>query len=369
MAETSAVKFVDIPAQYADIEDKIIVAVANLIRTGAFVGGPTLADFEAKLAEYVGTEFAVGCSDGTSSLMLSLLSAGMGRGDIAVIPANTFIATANAVIHAGGAVTVVDCDPKTYLIDLNQVENVLRAGKAKFVIPVHLYGNPCPMTEIMSLANKYGATVIEDNAQAIGAEVNGRLTGSFGLAGCISFYPAKNLGAFGQGGAIVTSDEDIAATARMYIGQGQGSQRYHHEVIGYNARLHTIQACVLGVLLDRLNELNAARRRAAGWYAERLPADRIQQRTQQGTPVYHLFEYRCDDKAQRDALADALTAADMGFGYHYPIPIHKQKAYPGLNRLSFPVAERLAETLISLPMHPNLTENDVRRVCDVVLSV
>ena len=369
MAEIHGVKFVDIPSQYVDIEEKIIAAITNLIRTGAFVGGPVLADFETKLAEYLGTKFAVGCSDGTSALMLSLLAACMGHGDIAIIPANTFIATANAVIHAGGTVALVDCDPKTYLIDLNQTEEVLRSGKAKFIIPVHLYGNPCPMVEIMSLADKYGAKVVEDNAQAIGAEINGKRTGSFGLAGGVSFYPAKNLGAFGQGGAILTSDEYIATSARMYIEQGQGSQKYHHEVIGYNARLHAIQACVLSILLDKLNELNAARCRAAQWYAEHLPADRIQQPTKGGTHVYHLFEYRCDGKAQRDALANALKAANIGFGYHYPIPIHKQNAYLKLNRLSFPVAERLADTLISLPMHPGLTESQVKQVCDVVLSL
>ena len=368
MAETSAVKFVDLPSQYADIEDKIVAAVSDLIRNSAFVGGPALADFETKLAAHLGVKFAVGCSDGTNALTLAMLSAGMGPGDVAVIPANTFIATANAVIHAGGMLAVVDCDPKTYLIDLNQLENVLKEGKAKFVLPVHLYGNPCQMTELMSLADKYGATIIEDNAQAIGAQVDGRYTGTFGVAGCISFYPAKNLGAFGQGGAILTSDEAIATTARMYIEQGQGQQRYYHEVVGYNARLHSIQACVLSLLLGKLDGFNAARLRAADWYAKRLPGDRIQQRTPNSTPVYHLFEYRCDDKPQRQALADALKAADIGFGYHYPVPIHKQKAYSQLNHLSLSVAERLADTLISLPMHPGLTESQVERVCQVVLG-
>ncbi len=366
MDESTGVSFVDIPAQYADIEEEIVAAIADLIHRGAFVGGPALADFEAKLAAYAGAKFAVGCSDGTSALMLSLLAAGTGEGRVAVVPANTFVATANAVVQAGGTVTVVDCDPETYLIDLNQVEDVLRAGKADFIMPVHLYGNPCPMTEIMSLADRYGAKVIEDNAQAIGAAVSGQRTGSFGLAGCISFYPAKNLGAFGQGGAILTSDERIATTTRMYVEQGQGPRRYHHDVVGYNARLHSIQACVLGILLDKLDGFNARRLRAADWYAQRLPADRIQKRTEKGTHVYHLFEYRCDDKAQRDALAGALKAADIGFGYHYPVPLHKQKAYPQLNHLSFPVAEQLADRLISLPMHPNLREEEVVRVCEVI---
>jgi dTDP-4-amino-4,6-dideoxygalactose transaminase len=369
MTDKAGVKFVDIPAQYADIEDRIVAAIADLIHRGAFVGGPALADFEADLAAYVGTQFAIGCSDGTSALLLSLLAAGIEKGDVAVVPANTYVATANAVVQAGGSVTVVDCDPATYLMDLNQLDDALQASSPRFVMPVHLYGNPCAMPDLLALAEKHGATVIEDNAQAIGAMVAGRRTGSFGATGCISFYPAKNLGAFGQGGAITTSDEKIARTARMYIEQGQGETRYHHDVIGYNARLHSIQACVLGLMLEKLDGFNAGRLQAADWYAARLPADRIQQRTAGATPVYHLFEYRCDDIEHRGRLAEALKAAEIGFGYHYPVPLHKQKAYAQLNDLSFPVAERLADSLISLPIHPNLTEQEVDRVCEVVASV
>ncbi|MCD6303455.1 MAG: DegT/DnrJ/EryC1/StrS aminotransferase family protein [Planctomycetes bacterium] len=369
MAEQAGVKFVDIPAQYADIEEKIISAIAELIHRGAFVGGEALADFEAALARYVGTRFAVGCSDGTSALMLSLLAAGMKPGEAAVVPANTFVATANAVVQAGGEVVVVDCDPRTYLMDLDQLEDVLKTRRARFVMPVHLYGNPCPMRQVTALADRYGAVVIEDNAQAIGAEVDGRKTGSFGLAGCLSFYPSKNLGAFGQGGAVTTGDEQFARRVRMYIEQGQGDSRYHHEVVGYNARLHSIQARVLAMLLEKLDGFNAARRRAAEWYARRLPADRLQKVTEGATCVWHLFEFRCDDKAQRDRLAELFKDAGIGFGFHYPVCVHKQKAYPQLNDLSMPVAERLADTLISLPMHPNLTRQEVDRVCDVIDSL
>ncbi len=366
MQESQPVGFVDLSAQYADVEKVILDGLAEIIRKSAFVGGPALQEFETKLADYIGTKCAVGCSDGTAALKLALLAAGIEKGDGVVVPTNSFIASANAVVHAGGEPILVDCDAETYLIDLNQVEDALKAGRAKFIMPVHLYGNPCPIQEILALAEKHGAGVIEDNAQAIGALVDGRRTGSFGFAAGISFYPAKNLGAFGQGGAVVTNDESIAQKVRMYAEQGQGSQRYYHEVIGFNDRLHSIQAHVLNVMLDKLDGLNASRLQVADWYAERLPADRIQKRTDNATPVYHLFEYRCDNAEQREKLAAALKENNIACGYHYPVPIHKQKAYAQYNELRLPVAERLAETLVSLPIHPFITGNQVARVCDVI---
>ena len=369
MSDAAPVKFVDIPAQYCDIEDEIISALSELIHNSAFVGGPAVTDFETGLAKYVGSKFAIGCSDGTSALKLLLLAAGIKPADGVIVPTNSYIASANAVVHAGGTPVLVDCDPQTYLIDLNQVADALKANKAKFIMPVHLYGNPCPMKEVMSLAKQYGATVVEDNAQAIGAKVDGQRTGTFGIAAGVSFYPAKNLGAFGQGGAILTDDEQLAEKVRMYIEQGQGSQRYYHDVVGFNARLHSLQARVLGMLLDKLDGLNANRLQAADWYAARLGDNRVQKRTPGATPVYHLFEYRCDNTQQRDKLADAFKANNVGFGYHYPVPIHKQKAYPQSNALSLPVAEKLAETLISLPMHPSLSEQQVDQVCKVIATV
>jgi dTDP-4-amino-4,6-dideoxygalactose transaminase len=369
MTNNMTVKFVDIPAQYSDIEGDIIDAMADIIHKGSFVGGPALAAFETKLAQYAGTKFAVGCSDGTVALLLSLLAAGIKKGESVVVPVNTFIATANAVVHAGGVPVFVDCDPDSYLMDPNQAEDIFKTGKVRFVMPVHLYGNPCPMKQIMEIAGKYDVIVIEDNAQALGACVDEHRTGSFGAAAGVSFYPAKNLGAFGQGGAVLTNDEETSKFVRMYVEQGQSSERYYHEVIGYNARLDNIQACILSMLLDRLDDFNVARRRAADQYASRLPADHIQKRTAEAKPVYHLFEYRCDSKTQRDKLAEALKAAGIGFGYHYPVPIHKQKAYAEYNKLSFPVAERLAETLISLPMHPGLTEEQVDSVCNIIANL
>ena len=236
-------------------------------------------------------------------------------------------------------------------------------------MPVHLYGNPCPMNDILSLSERYDVAVVEDNAQALGASVGGKRTGGFGLAAGVSFYPAKNLGAFGQSGAILTNSPEVASMARTYREQGEGSKRYYHDVVGYNARLHALQAGILDILLPKLDTFNAGRARAAGWYRELLPAERLQRPTEDGKHVYHLFEYRCDSSDHRSALAEAFKSANVGFGYHYPVPIHKQKAYREFKAQSFPVSETLAETLISLPMHPYLAREDVEYVCEVVGSI
>ncbi len=366
MAENAAVKFVDIPAQYQQFEKELIDGISQLIHRGAFVGGEPLEAFEKSLADFCGVRHAIGCSDGTMALTLSLIASGIKKGDGVIVPANSYIASANAVVHAGGTPLFVDCDPQSFLIDLDAAESVMKKGAASFIIPVHLYGNPCPMEQIMSLSAGYGVKIIEDNAQAIGARLGERRTGSFGVAAGVSFYPAKNLGAFGQGGAVLTNDPEIARCVRMYVEQGQSDRRYYHDVIGYNGRLDSIQARVLGILLSHVDAFNTARLSVADRYATRLDQDRIQSRTPGATPVYHLFEYRCLSTAGREKLVASLQAAGVQFGYHYPLPIHKQKAYAACNGMSMPVSERLADTLVSLPLHPGMSEDEVERVCDVI---
>ena len=364
------IKFVDLPAQYENVMDSLVEGITEIIQNSSFVGGDILSEFEARLANYVGTSYAIGCSDGTAALKLALLGSGIQNDDEVIVPANSFIASANAVVHAGGRPFFVDCDPQTFLIDLNQVEDRIRQGKTRFVMPVHLYGNVCPMDELMDLCSRWGVDIIEDNAQALGASYKGRRTGSFGKAAGVSFYPAKNLGAFGQGGAILTNDEQLAKLARIFAEQGAGSgeMRYHHDVIGYNDRLHTIQAFVLNVMIEKLDDFNEKRLKVADWYAKRLPSDRLQKRTEESVPVYHLFEYRCDSSKHREIVSVELKKEEIGFGFHYPVPIHKQKAYPVFNQLSLPVSEELAETLISLPVHPFITQEEVERVCDVIMN-
>jgi dTDP-4-amino-4,6-dideoxygalactose transaminase len=363
---TNPVSFVDLPAQYADMTEDIVTFVRDTMAKSAFVGGRALEKFETDLADYVGVKYAVGCSDGTMSLTLALLGAGLQKGEKVVVPANSYIASANAVVHAGGTPVVVDCTSDTYLIDLDQTESALKGSDVRFIMPVHLYGNPCPMDEIVHLASKYDAIVIEDNAQAIGAAYNGKKTGGFAHAAGVSFYPAKNLGAFGQGGAVLTNDIRIADIVRMYREQGQGSSKYYHDVVGYNGRLHSLQAGVLNLLLKKLDDFNSSRSNIAQWYSNKLAADRLQKTTPGATHVYHLFEYRCDSEEHRSELSSRLKSADVGFGYHYPVPIHKQKAYPSYNTMNLPNAERLARTLISLPMHPGLSEEEIGYVCDIV---
>jgi len=365
---TARISFVDIPAQYTDIESELLEGIREIVHSAEFVGGRYLNDFETSLANYVGSKYAIGCSDGTSALKLALLAGGIRPGDKVVVPTNSFIATANAVVHAGGIPVMVDCDPQTYLIDLGCLEDELKRNHISFVIPVHLYGNPCPMDELLALCDKYCTQVVEDNAQALGACIQGRRTGSFGLAAGISFYPAKNLGAFGQGGAVTTNDGDLARKVRCYVEQGQGGQRYYHDVVGYNDRLDTIQAFVLNKLLPKLDNFNALRLNVANQYAQLFSIDRLQQRTPKSFPVYHLFEFRCDSPHEREVLAKSLKDHNIGFGFHYPIPIHKQVAYRTYNCPSLPVAERLAETLISLPMHPYMTSEEIKYVAVIINS-
>jgi dTDP-4-amino-4,6-dideoxygalactose transaminase len=366
MATHAGVKFVDLHAQYQPEEESILKAITDIVRKGAFVGGEALREFETHLAAYCGTRFAVGCSDGTIALIIALRCAGLRKGQGVVVPTNSFIASANAVVHAGGVPVLVDVDPATFLMDLNQAEDALRRGKASFLLPVHLYGNPCPMPEVIALAERYDAVVIEDNAQAIGASVAGRKTGGFGAAAGLSFYPSKNLGGFGQGGALLTNEKAIADAARTYVEQGQSSRKYYHEVVGYNGRLDAIQAVVLNHLLAKVDAFNHRRLAAADAYARRLDPSRVQVRTAGSAPVYHLFEYRCADESHRDRLANAFEAEGIQYAYHYPVPIHKQVAYKENNDLSLPTAERLAATLISLPMHPCLSDADIALVCDVI---
>lgn len=360
--------FVDIPSLYKDIQGEIVAALTLMIDNGDFVGGQALSDFEMELAEYTGSKYAIGCSDGTFAVQCALLAAGIKPGDKVVVPVNSFIATAFSVIHARGEVVFVDCCSDTFLLDINQTETALKQG-AKFVIPVHLYGNPCEMDVILDLAHKYNAIVIEDNAQALGAAYNGQKTGTFGAASGISFYPAKNIGAFGQGGALLTNDAMIRKTSRMLTEQGQGEKRYYHELIGYNGRLDSLQAKVLSFMLKKLDNFIVKRKEIARLYEDRLGVDKIQKKTPNGSHVYHLFEYRCESKFSRERLCEVLKGNDLPFAFHYPVPIHKQAAFLSCNNQSYPFAESLAETLISLPIHPNMSFDHVDEICSHILRI
>lgn len=362
------IKFVDLPAQIALSKAAISKRIGSALDSASFVGGAAVEEFEAKAARYLGVKHVIGCGSGTDALTIAFRAAGLQPGERVLVPTNSFIATAYSVSHAGCQPVFVDVDPDTYLLDANLVEAAIqREGVRKLAI-VHLYGSPANMDDLLDLANRYELQIFEDNAQAIGAEFAGRKTGTFGAAGAISFYPSKNLGACGQAGAISTNDDCIAKTCRSLTEQGQfpGDPKYHHRHVGYNSRLQSIQACVLTEMIEHLEDFNNRRRAVAEMYRKRLSAARLQLETPRCKHAYHLFVYRCEDKHARDRVADRLARDKIGFGYHYPIPIHKQLAYADYNHCELPVSERLAETLISLPMHPFLKDEEVEVVCQAV---
>jgi dTDP-4-amino-4,6-dideoxygalactose transaminase len=343
-------------------------AIAGVIDTTSFVLGPAVTGFEEKFASYCEASYCSGTSCGTSALHLSLLGYGIGRGDEVITVPNTFIATVEAIAMTGAKPVFVDVLEDTALIDPDQVAAAV-TDRTRAIIPVHLFGQCCDMDPIMELAEERGIYVIEDACQAHGAEYKGKKAGSLGSSAAFSFYPSKNLGAFGEGGAVTTNDETHIGRVKALRHHAQFKKNIHDE-IGYNYRLDSIQAAVLSVKLQYLDECNDSRRALADRYLEnlkgssyRLPVEKLDCRH-----VYHLFTIGCKEK---EAVGKALTDSGIGWGEHYPIPVHLQPAFSdlGLQRGSFPVAETLMSELISLPMYPELRMEEVDRVCDVLKGV
>jgi len=378
------VPFLDLKSQYETIKDEVDEAIRAVVERSAFAGGPFVEIFEKAWASYCGCDHAVGVGSGTEALWAALLAVGVSPGDAVVTVPNTFIATAEAISFCGAEPVFVDIDERTFNMDPARLEAFLAENCAydrrtrtltdkatnrtvKAVIPVHLYGQMADMAPIMAAAKEYNLPVIEDASQAHGAEDRGRRAGSVGRAGCFSFYPGKNLGAFGEAGAVVTNDEDLARTMRIFRDHGQGA-KYHHRIIGWNSRMDGIQGAVLSVKLRHIDDWNDRRRRVAGWYRNRLteidglalPDERAGARH-----VYHVYAVRCAD---RDRLIDDLKAAGIHCGIHYPVPIHLQDAYAhlGLPGDRFPVSETCAKEMVSLPMYPDLAEDQIEAVCTAV---
>jgi dTDP-4-amino-4,6-dideoxygalactose transaminase len=324
--------------------------------------GPELDAFEREFASYCSCEHAVGVSSGTDALKLAYLAAGVGPGDEVVVPANTFIATAEAVTHVGATPVFVDCLAATANMDPSKLAGAV-TGATKAIVPVHLYGQPADMDPILDLAASRGISVIEDACQAHGAVYRGRLAGSMGRAAAFSFYPGKNLGALGDGGAVTTNDAALAERIGLLRNHGQ-SDKYTHAVVGYCDRLHNLQAAFLAIKLRGLQAANGARGRAAALY-DRLLAD-VPGVSPIGTraDVEHVHHLYVVEVEQRDRVRAALDAAEIEHGIHYPVPLHLTPAYAslGYGRGDFPVAERLAERILSLPMHPYLSEEQIERV-------
>ncbi|MGZ4372289.1 MAG: DegT/DnrJ/EryC1/StrS family aminotransferase [Gaiellaceae bacterium] len=360
------VPFVDLVAQYESIAEEVDRAFHEVTASAQYILGARVERFEEAFAAFVGTEHAVGVGSGLDALRLGLLALEIGPGDEVIVPANTYIATAFAVSEVGADVVLVDCDPATYNVNPDAVAAAL-SSRTRALLPVHFTGQAAEMKPLLELAASKGLEVVEDAAQAHGARYEGRPCGSLGKLACFSFYPGKNLGAYGDGGMVTTSDSAVLEKTRQLRNYGERT-KYDHVVKGVNSRLDGMQAAFLTVKLPHLPSWNEARLRHADTYTAELEGVgdiACQKRSSSSTHVYHLFIV---ETAERDALRDFLTERGIQTGIHYPIPIHLQEAYSdlGLGRGAFPHTERLAQQSLSLPMYPELTEVQIRGVTDAI---
>jgi len=347
------IPFVDLRAQYLSIKDEVDAAIQGILNTTQFTLGSEVAAFEEEFAAYSGADIGIGVNTGTSALHLALLAAGVGPGDEVITVPFTFVASVAAIHYTGAKPVLVDIDPVTYNMDPAKIEAAI-TPKTKAIVPVHLYGQPADMAPIMAIAKKHGLIVIEDACQAHGAEYDGRRAGSIADMGCFSFYPGKNLGAYGEGGMVTTNNPEFARTIRMLRDWG-AEKKYHHVLKGYNMRLEGLQGAVLRVKLKYLDQWTEARRGAAGRYDKLLAEAGVAAPVAKPNVrhVYHIYAIRTANRAQ---LQEALQARGVSTGIHYPFPVHLLPAYADLGYIAgdFPHAEKAALEELSLPMYPEL---------------
>jgi dTDP-4-amino-4,6-dideoxygalactose transaminase len=357
------IPFIDLRAQYYSIKDEVDHAMSSVIQDFAFVGGKYAKAFEQNFADYIGVRNCIGVGNGTDALYVALKALGISEGDEVITAANTFIATSEAITMTGAKVVFVDCDEATYNIDVEMLERSVNS-KTKAIIPVHLYGQPACIDEIEEVAKKHSLYVIEDAAQAHGAEYQGRRTGTIGDIGCFSFYPGKNLGAYGDAGAIVTNREDLAIRCRMIANHGR-VDKYDHEFEGVNSRLDGLQAAILSVKLKYLEAWTQKRRAIAAAYRDLLKdTEIILPKEREGVRhVYHLFIVKVKN---RKAVQEALRKDGIATGIHYPVALPNLRAYKYLGHKpsDFPVATKYSQEILSLPMYPELTLDQVEYICD-----
>ncbi len=359
------VPFVDMQRLHGPNREELLSAFARVLDSGGFVQGREVEAFEQEFARSYGVRHALAVSNGTTGLHLALLAAGIGPGDEVITVSNTFIATVEAISMVGATPVFADIDYRTMLIDPADVERRITA-RTRAIIPVHLYGRVCDMDAILSLARRYNLKVIEDTCQAHGAADFGQLAGTFGDAGCFSFYPTKNLGTVGEGGMVITNDEHIAERVSMLRNHGQQARHVHVEP-GYNYRMSELQAAALRLFLPHLTTWNAHRTQVAAWYAEALASAGLSlpDGGPAGAHVYHLYVAR---SPERDALMRHLSSAGIGAAIHYPTPVHLQPAYAadGDGPGSLPMTEHACAEIVSLPMHPTMTRAEVDEVASAV---
>jgi UDP-2-acetamido-2-deoxy-ribo-hexuluronate aminotransferase len=359
-------QMVDVTGQYRRYQTEIDRAILDVVKSGAYINGPVVKQFERDVEKYLGVKHAIGCASGTDALQIALMALGIGPGDEVITTTFTFVATTETIALLGAKPVYVDIDPKTFNLDVAQLQDKITA-RTRAIIPVHLFGQPCNITAVMEIANKNGVSVIEDAAQAMGATWDGKKVCGFGDISAISFYPSKNLGAFGDAGMMVTNDDGLAERMRSIANHG-ANKTYHHDRLGVNSRLDSI----LGVKLQSLDEWNATRARAAALYSTLFAAHAAKIQTPFVDPraksIWH--QYSLLIFGDRDAVATKLKLAGVPHSIYYPIPLHLQPAYAafGSRAGDFHVAEHTAKHILALPMHSELTGEDVEYIADRVIE-
>jgi len=361
------ISFVDLKAQYDSIKDEIDDAIQNVLNNTSFIMGAELKKFEEEYACFCDVKYAIGVANGSDALFLALKAIGIQTGDEVITVSHTFISTAEAISQTGGKPVFVDINPQTYTIDVLKIEKAI-TKKTKAIIPVHLYGQPADMDPVMALAKQYNLKVIEDAAQAHGAEYKGKMVGSIGDVGCFSFYPGKNLGAYGDAGAVVTNNEEISKKIILLRNHGRITKKYEHDIEGYSSRLDNLQAAILRIKLKYLNQWIESRRENAKKYNELLNSI-----VRVVTPyeanfakhVYHLYVIRIEN---RDKLRKELKSKDVATGVHYPIPLHLQSAYKYLRYKEgdFPVTEKTCREILSLPIYAELNNKQIEKIVEII---
>ncbi len=367
------IQMVDLVLQYQTVKAEIDTAILNVIENAQFINGPEVTGFKAELENYLAVNHVIPCANGTDALQIALMALGLKAGDEVITPSFTYIATTEVMALLGLKPVFVDVDPDTFCIDTSKIEGVI-TSKTKAIVPVHLYGQAADMNEIMSIAKKHKLFVVEDNAQAIGCDYqlsNGRIakTGTIGHIGCTSFFPSKNLGCFGDGGALFTNDEELAVKIKMIANHGQ-SKQYHHDVVGCNSRLDNIQAAVLRIKLKQLDKFNLARLQVANHYDHffsKYPQIKTPKRAKNSTHVFHQYTLQLDG-IDRDELKAFLAEREIPAMIYYPIPAHKQKMFEafGSSNTVLPITDDLTKKVISLPIHTEMTTEQLDAICQGV---
>jgi UDP-2-acetamido-2-deoxy-ribo-hexuluronate aminotransferase len=370
------IQMVDLISQYEKIQEEVQTSVANIMSNAQFINGPAVKSFQGNLESYLGVKHVIPCANGTDALQIAMMAVGLKPGDEVITPSYTYIATTEVVGLLGLTPVFVDCDPKTFNVSADAIRKMI-TPKTKAIVPVHLYGQSCDMDEIMQIAYEYDLFVIEDNAQAIGSDYTFKdgttqKTGTIGHIGCTSFFPSKNLGCFGDGGALCTNDDELASKVRMIANHGQ-SKRYYHDVVGCNSRLDTIQAAILDIKLRSLDSYIDARRGAADYYDkafESLKEITIPYRVTNAKHVFHQYTLQLADGIDRDALVEFLASYDIPSMIYYPVPAHKQKMFDGIDskKGDLSVTDWLTTRVISLPMHTELEQYQLELITSKVIE-